>query len=379
MASTPLHYDLYHAFGWTPPQFAHVGLLVDEKKAKLSKRNLELALDVRSMKKENGVLPESLLNFLALLGWSNPTDNDVMDTQQLIQNFDLKFTKGNTMVRMEKLWYLQKHHVARRCDLARSTQSSEPVDPLVDEIVVEVKKLYPKAVDRFKTKEELRKYCEDVLLADSKAYQNAEKYATRNRYFFTFDAAQVPTRSEGSREEPDSISIAAVEGMVRQMLEAFDFRQPYHEAAIAGKVPNGNATVPNENNQCWFDRDNARIHAAISHHIWRMVLTNPDSDMVPFTDQAFDDAAFVTSVASSPSTTSGQDAAHTINENDDSDLAGQAVLKRKKALNTAVMKYLRERLSYGLPGPSIGVVMAILGYEECCKRLGVKTRVGGGW
>ena len=43
MASTPLHYDIYSAFAWTPPKFAHVGLLVDQNKAKLSKRNADLA------------------------------------------------------------------------------------------------------------------------------------------------------------------------------------------------------------------------------------------------------------------------------------------------------------------------------------------------
>lgn len=121
MASTPLHYNIYSAFGWEPPQFAHVGLLVDQNQAKLSKRNLDLALDVASMRDEHGVLPYTLNNFLALLGWSNPTENDVMDIEALIRNFDLKFTKGNTMVRMEKLWYLQKQHVALRCQRAMST------------------------------------------------------------------------------------------------------------------------------------------------------------------------------------------------------------------------------------------------------------------
>ena len=94
MASTPLHYDLYHAFGWKPPVFAHVGLLLDKDKAKLSKRNADLALDVRGLREDHGVLSETLCNFLALQGWSNPTKNDVMNMQDLAKTFDLKFTKG---------------------------------------------------------------------------------------------------------------------------------------------------------------------------------------------------------------------------------------------------------------------------------------------
>jgi glutamyl-tRNA synthetase len=60
MASTPLHYDLYTAFGWQPPIFAHVGLLLDKDKAKLSKRNADLALDVKGLREDHGVLPETL-------------------------------------------------------------------------------------------------------------------------------------------------------------------------------------------------------------------------------------------------------------------------------------------------------------------------------
>lgn len=58
---------LYNAFGWTPPEFGHVGLLTDHNGHKLSKRNQDI--DISSYRRQ-GVLPSALNNWVALLGWS---------------------------------------------------------------------------------------------------------------------------------------------------------------------------------------------------------------------------------------------------------------------------------------------------------------------
>jgi len=58
---------LYQAFGWAPPAFAHVGLLVNEHKQKLSKRNSDIGIDSFQA---NGTYPPALLNFAVLLGWN---------------------------------------------------------------------------------------------------------------------------------------------------------------------------------------------------------------------------------------------------------------------------------------------------------------------
>lgn len=80
LPSTPRHMAMYQAFGWEPPAFAHVGLLVDEEGNKLSKRNMDI--DVASYRK-NGFLPEAVDNFVALLGWSHRNRSDVMSLQEL--------------------------------------------------------------------------------------------------------------------------------------------------------------------------------------------------------------------------------------------------------------------------------------------------------
>lgn len=83
MSSTPKHLATYKAFGWEPPKFAHVSLLVDQTGAKLSKRSGSVHL---SEWREKGVFPEVLNNFVALLGWSHDQKSDIMNMDELIQN-----------------------------------------------------------------------------------------------------------------------------------------------------------------------------------------------------------------------------------------------------------------------------------------------------
>ncbi|KAK3106753.1 Glutamate--tRNA ligase mitochondrial, partial [Teratosphaeriaceae sp. CCFEE 6253] len=201
MASTPLHYDLYRAFGWTPPEFAHVGLLVDQNKAKLSKRNSDLALDVQSMREEHGVLPESLVNYLALQGWSNPLQSDVYSLEGLVEQFDLKFTRGNTMVRMEKLWYLQKQHVARLCEEVRRAGKKDALAPVAAQMSWAILARWRDILEdeRFPSGVDLLYYCVDILLADSRSYQTPKQFVEKNRYLIGYDAGSVPPAEEQYR------------------------------------------------------------------------------------------------------------------------------------------------------------------------------------
>ena len=126
MTSTPKHLVMYSAFGWEPPQFAHVGLLQDTERQKFSKRNANL--DIRTFEKD-GIFPEALVNYVALHGWSHTLGNDFLSLQDLVQNFDLKFTKGNTMVQSAKLIYLQKKYAKKYIEESGST-----FDSMVDQV-----------------------------------------------------------------------------------------------------------------------------------------------------------------------------------------------------------------------------------------------------
>ncbi len=78
---------MYDAFKWVPPVFAHVGLLLDKDGQKLSKRNLDI--DISAFKDKMGLFPETLTNFVALLGWSHEKRKDIMNLQELVQNVRL--------------------------------------------------------------------------------------------------------------------------------------------------------------------------------------------------------------------------------------------------------------------------------------------------
>lgn len=81
MSSTPMHMALYNAFNWEPPKFGHVPLLVEKSGQKLSKRNADI--DITFFKDKQGIFPETLVNFAALLGWSHSQKSDTFSLKDL--------------------------------------------------------------------------------------------------------------------------------------------------------------------------------------------------------------------------------------------------------------------------------------------------------
>jgi len=87
LSSTPRHLFLYQALGFEPPQFAHLPMLLGADRAKLSKRHGAVSItDYR----EQGYLPEAMVNFLALLGWSLDDKTELLSRQELINSFSLE-------------------------------------------------------------------------------------------------------------------------------------------------------------------------------------------------------------------------------------------------------------------------------------------------
>ncbi|KAH6636396.1 hypothetical protein F5144DRAFT_567349 [Chaetomium tenue] len=123
LVSTPKHVELYQAFGWEPPEFAHLGLLVDKNRQKLSKRDNSASMEYY----QNGhILPSALLNFAVLLGWrAPPTKGDVMTLEEMVENFSLKFSKGDIIVSLQKLPFLQDKHLNRLFDKPTKTPTEQ--------------------------------------------------------------------------------------------------------------------------------------------------------------------------------------------------------------------------------------------------------------
>ncbi len=106
--STPKHLRLYEAFGWTPPTFMHLPLLRnnDSSKSKISKRRNPVSLDYY---RDSGILPEAMLNFLALMGWSFGEDREKFTLEEMIGRFELSpatMSLSGPVFDLEKLAWL---------------------------------------------------------------------------------------------------------------------------------------------------------------------------------------------------------------------------------------------------------------------------------
>ncbi|MBA7507251.1 Glutamate--tRNA ligase [subsurface metagenome] len=87
ISSTPRHLLLYKAFGFEPPQFIHHPMILGADRAKLSKRHGAVSI---TEYREQGYLPETMFNFLALIGWSLDDRTEILSRQELIDNFSLE-------------------------------------------------------------------------------------------------------------------------------------------------------------------------------------------------------------------------------------------------------------------------------------------------
>jgi len=111
VSNTPKHVVLFHALGVEVPRFAHVPLILGADKKRLSKRHG--ATSVTEYRRQ-GYLPEAMVNFLALLGWSPGDDRELMTHDELTAAFSLEqISGGNAVFDTEKLDWMNGQYIAR--------------------------------------------------------------------------------------------------------------------------------------------------------------------------------------------------------------------------------------------------------------------------
>lgn len=112
LPSTPKHVLLYKFLGWEPPVFAHLPLLLNSDKSKLSKRQGDVAVEDYRAK---GYLKEALVNFVALLGWNAGDDQEFYLMNELIDKFSLEdVNKSGAVFNLEKLNWLNGEHIRHK-------------------------------------------------------------------------------------------------------------------------------------------------------------------------------------------------------------------------------------------------------------------------
>jgi glutamyl-tRNA synthetase len=113
LPSTPKHILLYEAFGWDTPQFAHLPLLLNPDKSKLSKRQGDVAVEDYLAK---GYLKEALVNFVALLGWNPGKGNtqEIFSLDELVSVFDLSTVhKAGAVFDLKKLDWMNAAYIKK--------------------------------------------------------------------------------------------------------------------------------------------------------------------------------------------------------------------------------------------------------------------------
>lgn len=114
ISNTPRQIMIYQALGARPPQFAHLPLLRNPDKSKISKRKNPVAI---SWYQEQGYLPEALRNFLCLLGWSHPKGKDIFPIEEFIEYFSfVRVSTSAPVFDLKKLDWLNGVYIRQKTD-----------------------------------------------------------------------------------------------------------------------------------------------------------------------------------------------------------------------------------------------------------------------
>ncbi|MBW7944725.1 glutamate--tRNA ligase [Patescibacteria group bacterium] len=126
ISSTPKHLLLYQAFGWQPPVFAHMPLIRNADKSKLSKRKNDVSI---LSYREKGYLPEALLNFIALLGWSHPSGEEFFSFEEFLKVMALdRIQKTGPIFDTKKLDWMNGMYI-RKLPVEELIQRLQPYLP----------------------------------------------------------------------------------------------------------------------------------------------------------------------------------------------------------------------------------------------------------
>ncbi|MCW8817596.1 MAG: glutamate--tRNA ligase, partial [Ignavibacteriaceae bacterium] len=165
LSSTPKHIILYDCFGWDKPVFAHLPLLLNPDKSKLSKRQGDVAVEDY---REKGYLKEALINFVALLGWNFGDDKEIYEMDELFEKFSLeRVHKAGAIFNLEKLNWLNYEHLRKKSD-----------NEVLKMLWIEIEK------SEYKDNTYQDEYLLKVITAMKERVTFIKEYLTKSPYFF---------------------------------------------------------------------------------------------------------------------------------------------------------------------------------------------------
>ena len=165
LPSLPKHVLLYQAFGFDLPTFVHLPLLLNPDKSKLSKRQGDVAVEDFLAK---GYLPETLLNYVALLGWNPGTDQEIFTLENLVKEFTLeKINKAGAVFDVNKLNWFNAEYIKLII-----SQGDKRYEQLLEEIT---KRIPPEFASK----------ADNILEVFGSRINNLDELITSAQFFFT--------------------------------------------------------------------------------------------------------------------------------------------------------------------------------------------------
>ena len=210
ISNTPRQILILEALGYTRPIYAHLPLILAPDRSKMSKRNSVVAIrDYQDM----GILPETLVNYIALLGWNPGTDQEVFTMDDLIAQFSIDdVQKGGAVFDIEKLKWLNKKHVERAGDAEQTAYVLDTarahLPDLAPENMERLQRLVPTILERSHTKQD--------IVTDLGA----------GEYDFALFEPTVPVEMVAWKKDPDVQAALPRLRHVQTLLETADFSSP---------------------------------------------------------------------------------------------------------------------------------------------------------
>jgi nondiscriminating glutamyl-tRNA synthetase len=179
LPSTPKQIVLYEALGWELPKFVHLPNILNKEKKKLSKRQGDVA--VEDFRKK-GYLPEALVNYIALVGWSPEDNKEIMTMDEMVESFSFdRVSKSGGVFDVDKLNWVNSHYI-KEADIDRLTKLCIPYlvqagmlsESEIDEKYEWVKMIMETARERISYMSQISEYAkqffgEEVILEDDDA------------------------------------------------------------------------------------------------------------------------------------------------------------------------------------------------------------------
>lgn len=226
LSNTPKHLQLFEALGAQPPRYGHIPLILNADGSKMSKRDTGSAV---GWYQENGFMPESVVNFLCLLGWNPKNDQEVMPIEEVVRLFDVTgINRSAAVFNLAKCEWMNQQYILR----LEPEKLAERVEPLL-----------VKAGVQYGTREALL----PVLALVRERIKRLADAPSWVDYFFTEDFVYDPEAVEKVLRKAGAMDkLRALDAAYRALPEwtAAELEQSLKACATAGGVKAGEFVHP---------------------------------------------------------------------------------------------------------------------------------------